>query len=1398
MSENTDGSAAAAAATEAAPTTLSPLSIADYFVVLGLDSNGDLVPEALNEGDAQAKSSIRQAFRAHVLQHFPDSCLWNPLFDREGVISLCFPRGLRFKREVDDRRIRFHSFVITREDGSRLYGASLIFFEQVKDSKILVALQMLEVMDQRMSELSPNKVDHKSAQLATGEPPIDWQREKIYAPKSVCLLSQLPAVACFEHYLRQLFLLSRQDPLPLPLECYITNLLFETPMPPPGMSLKFHCTQPIVLHRPSEDSLPMFEYSMRRLFALLPPRTLMMLFNCIIMEKQIVIRSKEYDLLVLVAECVTTLLYPFAWPHVYVPILPSALLRFLEAPVPFIMGLQSDVPVDLGDPHSRDGDGARSLCILEIDKGIMSIPENVASFPGEKALIEKLDALVQSQNAQAGCTTAMAMVNAKALTALLSGSTLPPTPNNPGTESDYQFSKAVRELFLNAWTDIFSEYETYIIMPDDPASYLDGTSADDDVVFDTLAFLSDQPRQSASFVQDFLQTQMFHAFIDRKVRDILSNSDRVTCFDRVVLSRREMEMNQSKLEELSASQSSPTNLLSDTFQIMSITPPDTTGSEGSLIVDYEAVLPHPVMIVDTHPGLSLGQKPNLPEMPEHTEDDPPTGGSESSPMARRASATIGSFSVPPKHGVRRPGATNESSATAAAKAATAAAAAVSAAVEESFSILLEDAPMPEDSSSSEADAGSAAAAASAPVAAEATKSKLAVPGRAPGLGHKRTRSLPFTRMEDLRSLEESMTGRRLFGELSNKYFPRDLPFAPWPAARDKIQRSYTISKGEMARRKRLLGRHISRVVRNEPTTPREDDKYLPSLNECATKIKKMVVVMMGANSSSKLAQAQAGGFENRMVASFCDLLERMWKHGQLNTECKSAMWAHLKKALDCKDLFTSEVLNDIQAVSDMSFLRTDVGRARAWIRLCMEKKTLSKHLHDLLKSEEFLRGLYHSHAFLLQEENREQLTHHLMSLTTVDFSSFSSNYAPATVAYDICIYTAKGFRAGTSANVIITLVGEHGCTKPIYRPRGPSFASGGEHRFTIEEQNLGPLKSVIIAHDNSGMTPGWMVDKVTVVNKLTGIQYYFPCNQRLDSNTSQICVASQTRAKEEEVCKDVPEHAVFDVHADLQAAHDKLSENFAAAINSIVKYFYPPSNTQTLDGQAVLLLGPHRLLPSHRAEAKTKAVLGEDDDPVTEEAAEAGLCGTITNIFMFGFKTKSRMFSGNRHIWDLFDRAHNNMKNSELSSDPEGLFYTTVEKANAMNIHKTARFEWCMCAGATHHVLHVWVQMLAQVAVASHWYDQTSIFRNAERVSFVTELLRYLVEFPIRLQDHLVYVPAKDKDMLGLWRVDPVPHPQVQPPGHHPHSHSGPSPVRGRPSKTTDTLHRDAHHAATH
>ncbi len=49
----------------------------------------------------------------------------------------------------------------------------------------------------------------------------------------------------------------------------------------------------------------------------------------------------------LTSEGVTALMYPFSWMHVYVPVLPECLHHYLQAPVPYIMGLLAPADVDV-------------------------------------------------------------------------------------------------------------------------------------------------------------------------------------------------------------------------------------------------------------------------------------------------------------------------------------------------------------------------------------------------------------------------------------------------------------------------------------------------------------------------------------------------------------------------------------------------------------------------------------------------------------------------------------------------------------------------------------------------------------------------------------------------------------------------------------------------------------------------------------------------------------------------------------------------------------------------------------------------------------------------------------------------------------------------------------------
>ncbi|CAH8637671.1 unnamed protein product [Heterobilharzia americana] len=98
--------------------------------------------------------------------------------------------------------------------------------------------------------------------------------------------------------------------------------------------------------------------------------------------------------------------------------------------------------------------------------------------------------------------------------------------------------------------------------------------------------------------------------------------------------------------------------------------------------------------------------------------------------------------------------------------------------------------------------------------------------------------------------------------------------------------------------------------------------------------------------------------------------------------------------LDLRKIFGPQftehsLIADIHSIQSMKSVKTDIGFARAFVRLALEKKLLSAHLTRLLMDTKLLRHMYTRYAFLRCEEEREQFLVHLLSLNAVDYFSFT-------------------------------------------------------------------------------------------------------------------------------------------------------------------------------------------------------------------------------------------------------------------------------------------------------------------------------------------------------------------------------------------------------------------------
>lgn len=69
------------------------------------------------------------------------------------------------------------------------------------------------------------------------------------------------------------------------------------------------------------------------------PRVFSSLFLCHLQEQSVLILSERWEDLSPVISTLLGLLFPMRWPHTVIPVLPASLVHYLEAPVPFLMGM---------------------------------------------------------------------------------------------------------------------------------------------------------------------------------------------------------------------------------------------------------------------------------------------------------------------------------------------------------------------------------------------------------------------------------------------------------------------------------------------------------------------------------------------------------------------------------------------------------------------------------------------------------------------------------------------------------------------------------------------------------------------------------------------------------------------------------------------------------------------------------------------------------------------------------------------------------------------------------------------------------------------------------------------------------------------------------------------------
>ncbi|XP_028973842.2 DENN domain-containing protein 4C isoform X2 [Esox lucius] len=430
-----------------------------------------------------ASNSIN--FNAGLIFRYPEDDYESfPLSD--SVPLFCLPMGAKIECWAPNTRHPlpvFSTFVLTNSSGEKVYGAAIQFYESypvdLLTEKQKVQLGLLTTVEKKVI---PNRT--------------------VNTNKCICLLSRWPFFESFKKFLMFLYKLSVSGPHPLPIEKHISHFMHNVSFPSPQrprilVQLSAHDT--LMFAQPVCTPLPLSGADYSTLLMNLGSENCATLLHFVLLESKILLHSLRPAVLTGVAEAVVAMIFPFQWQCPYIPLCPLSLAGVLNAPCPFIVGVDSRY-FDLYDPPP-------DVVCVDLDTNTIYLSDekrnsNWKNLPKKpsKSLLNSLTNLqhqlsIVRRVAQDGLAVDMTPIEADF------------TWHKKRTSLEME----IQEALLRFMANILKGYRCYL-KPITQAPSEKATAADS--LYDLQGFLKSRERTHQKFYSQLTKTQIFIRFIE--------------------------------------------------------------------------------------------------------------------------------------------------------------------------------------------------------------------------------------------------------------------------------------------------------------------------------------------------------------------------------------------------------------------------------------------------------------------------------------------------------------------------------------------------------------------------------------------------------------------------------------------------------------------------------------------------------------------------------------------------------------------------------------------------------------------------------------------------------------------------------------------------------------------
>ncbi len=433
------------------------------------------------------KPSILGRFPLEDYPHFPLP---------ESVSLFCFPMGATIEcwpKRAQQPKPTFSTFVLTSDSAEKVYGAAITFYE-------------------RFLETSLKEEELKHLSYISDE---DRETKLLHRIKSICILSRWPFFDTFEKFLlflHKTLVTSLTTPQKIPIERYISHFMLEIPFPLPHrpkilVQLGANSDETVLISQPPEYMpLALNGASFTQMLRNLGPENCLHVLLFALTEQKILLHSLRPDVLTSVAEAVVAMIFPLHWQCPYIPMCPLGLCDVLNAPLPFIVGVDSryfdhfEPPIDVA---SVDLD-TNSIYLSE-HKRLLN-PKLLPKKPTRilKNTLERIfERLLRPTSATNGAYNSQ---HQKIKTS-------PFNDNYKSKKIERQIELEIQEAFIRFMASILRNFRCYLL-PITSAPTVGAT--DPSSLFDLQGFLKSRDKNHHKFYTLLMRTQMFTRFIEER------------------------------------------------------------------------------------------------------------------------------------------------------------------------------------------------------------------------------------------------------------------------------------------------------------------------------------------------------------------------------------------------------------------------------------------------------------------------------------------------------------------------------------------------------------------------------------------------------------------------------------------------------------------------------------------------------------------------------------------------------------------------------------------------------------------------------------------------------------------------------------------------------------------